>query len=58
MYRGPKCMANMFDSAIVKGNVRNVLLESPEKVRVLQSIMAVHLGHDTCSFSWLVPLSK
>lgn len=36
---------NMFDSAEVKGNVRNLLLESPEKVRVLQSIMAIHLGH-------------
>lgn len=49
---------HMFDSAIVKGHVRNVLLESPEKVRVLQSIMVVHLGHDTCSFSWFAPLSK
>lgn len=36
---------NMFDSAEVKGNVRNLPLESPEKVRVSQSIMAVHLGH-------------
>lgn len=35
---------NMFDSAEVKGNVRNLLLESPEKVRVSQSIMSVHLG--------------
>lgn len=35
---------NMFDSAEVKVFLRNPLLESPEKVRVLQSITAVHLG--------------
>lgn len=49
---------NMHDSAEVKENAWNLLLESPDKVRVLQSIMAVHLGHDACSFSWLLPLSK
>lgn len=59
MYRGPKCVpTKTFDSAEVNKNVRNLLLGSPEKVSVLQSIMAVHLGHDTCSFSWIVPLSK
>lgn len=36
---------NMFDSAKVKGNVRNLMFEGPERVKVLQSIMAVHLGH-------------
>lgn len=35
-----------------------LLLESPEKVKMFQSIMALHLGCDTCSFSRLVPLSK
>ena len=37
---------NMFDSTEVERNVKNLLLQKVQKkVRVLQSIMAVHLGH-------------
>lgn len=51
---------DMFDSAEVKRNLKNLLQESPEKGQsYYQSLLYTWaVVDDTCSFSWLVPLSK